>query len=131
MNHPHSPNLPTPNLYGGGRGRVAHSGIQALVILLVVLGVEAVEDATAKWKNGAAPRQAVAPVELVVDPQVDGLDELDGVEHQAAGLQDHLGGMDRRGTIQSVSGKTEEKTINRRRIKQEVSLLRLQTWRAL
>lgn len=68
---------------------MVHGAIQALVILLVVLGVEAVEDAAAKWEDGAAPGQAVAPVELVVDPQVDGLDELDGVEHQAAGLQDH------------------------------------------
>lgn len=60
-----------------------------LVVLLVVLGVEAVEDSTAEGENGAPPGQAVAPVELVVDPQVDALDELDGVEDQAAGLEDN------------------------------------------
>ena len=60
-----------------------------LVVLLVVLGVEAVEDAPAEGEDGAAPGQAIAPVELVVDPQVDALDELDGVEDQAAGLEDN------------------------------------------
>lgn len=60
-----------------------------LVVLLVVLGVEAVEDPPAEGKDGPAPGQAVAPVELVVDPQADGLDELDGVEDQAAGLEDN------------------------------------------
>lgn len=59
-----------------------------LVILLVVLGVEAVEDPPTEGKDGPTPGQAVAPVELVVDPQVDALDELDGVEDQAAGLED-------------------------------------------
>lgn len=59
-----------------------------LVILLVVLGVEAVQDPPTKGKDGPAPGQAIAPVELVVDPQVDALDELDGVEDQAAGLED-------------------------------------------
>lgn len=51
-----------------------------LVILLVVLGVEAVEDSPTEREDGPPPGQAVAPVELVVDPQVDALDELDGVE---------------------------------------------------
>lgn len=90
-------------------GRVVHGGIQALVILLVVFGVEAVEDAAAEGEDGATPGQAVAPVELVVDPQVNGLDELDGVEHQAAGLQDHWGRAVRRETIQSVSREGREK----------------------
>lgn len=58
-----------------------------LVILLVVLGVEAVEDPPAEGEDGPTPGQAVAPVELVVDPQVDGLNELDGIEDQTAGLQ--------------------------------------------
>lgn len=60
-----------------------------LVILLVVLGVETVEDSSAEGKDGPPPGQAVAPVELVVDPQVDALNELDGVEDQAAGLEDN------------------------------------------
>lgn len=60
-----------------------------LVILLIALGVEAVEDPPAKGEDGPPPGQAVAPVELVVDPQIDALDELDGVEDQAAGLQDN------------------------------------------
>lgn len=60
-----------------------------LVILLVVLGVEAVEDPPAEGEDGPAPGQAIAPVELMVDPQVDGLDELDGVEDQTAGLQNN------------------------------------------
>lgn len=60
-----------------------------LVILLVVLGVETVKDSSAEGKDGSPPGQAVAPVELVVDPQVDALDELDGVEDQAAGLEDN------------------------------------------
>lgn len=59
-----------------------------LVVVFVVLGVEAVEDTAAKGEDGPAPGQAIAPVELVVDPQVDALDELDGVEDQAAGLED-------------------------------------------
>lgn len=60
-----------------------------LVILLVVLGVEAVEDSPTKGEDGSPPGQTVAPVELVVDPQVDALNELDGVQDQAAGLEDN------------------------------------------
>ena len=62
-----------------------------LVVLLVILGVEAVEDSSAEGKNGPSPSQTIAPVELVIDPQVDALDELDGVEDQAAGLEDNWG----------------------------------------
>lgn len=65
-----------------------------LVILLVVLGVQAVEDSPAEGEDGPPPGQAVAPVELVVDSQVDALDELDGVEDQAEGLQDHWRGQE-------------------------------------
>lgn len=57
------------------------------VKLLVICGVEAVEDPPTEGKDGPTPGQAVAPVELVVDPQVDALNELDGVEDQAAGLE--------------------------------------------
>lgn len=86
-NTPHSPlYIQTPSPTAGAVGSWAES---QLVILLVVLGVEAVQDPPAEGKDGATPGQAVAPVELVVDPQVDALDELDGVEDQAAGLEDN------------------------------------------
>lgn len=71
------------------RGAAGSSAPSQLVELLVVPGVETVEDSPAEGEDGPAPGQTVAPVELVVDPQVDALDELDGVEDQAAGLEDN------------------------------------------
>lgn len=59
----------------------------ALVVFLIVLGIEAVEDSPTEGKDGASPGQAVAPVKFMVDPEVDTLDELDRVEDQTAGLE--------------------------------------------
>lgn len=60
-----------------------------LVVILIALWVEAVEDSPTKGKDGPSPSQPVAPVEFMIDPQVDTLDELDGEEDQAAGLEDN------------------------------------------
>lgn len=68
------------------------SGVQAesdLVVFLIILGVEAVQDSPTKREDGPAPGQTISPVELMVDSQVDALNELDGVEYQAAGLEDN------------------------------------------
>lgn len=61
------------------------------VVVFIVLGVETVEDGSSKGKDGGSPRQAVAPVKLVVHPQRDRLDELDGEQNQAAHLQNRCG----------------------------------------
>lgn len=61
------------------------------VVVLVVLGVETVEDGSTEGEDGGPPRQAVAPVKLVVHPQRDRLDELDGEKNQAAHLQNRCG----------------------------------------
>lgn len=60
-----------------------------LIIIFVVLRVQAVENGSAEGEDGGSPGQTVPPVELVVYSQTDGLDELDGIQHQTAGLQDH------------------------------------------
>lgn len=67
-----------------------------LVVVFIVLGVEAVEDCSPKREDGGSPGQAVAPVELVVHPQTDRLDELDGEEDQAAHLEHHCRGKQER-----------------------------------
>lgn len=59
------------------------------VVLLIVFGVETVENPPTKGKDGSSPGQAIAPVELVIDPQVDAFNKLDGIQDQAAGLQDN------------------------------------------
>lgn len=63
--------------------------LSILVVIFIVLEVEAVEDGSSKRKDGGSPGQAVAPVKLVVHPQADRLDELDGEQNQAAPLEDH------------------------------------------
>lgn len=62
-----------------------------LVVVFIVLGVEAVEDGSSKGEDGGSPGQAVAPVKLVVHPQSDRLNELDGEQNQAAHLEHHCG----------------------------------------
>lgn len=62
------------------------------VVVVVVLGVQAVQDGSPEREDGGAPGQAVTPVELVVYSQADRLDELDGEQDQATGLQDNCGG---------------------------------------
>lgn len=61
--------------------------LRCSVVVFVVLGVETVEDGPSEGKDGGSPCQAVAPVKLVVHPQRDRLDELDGEQNQAAHLQ--------------------------------------------
>lgn len=63
-----------------------------LVVVFIVLGVEAIEDGASKREDGGSPGQAVAPVKLVVHPQTDRLDELDGEQDQAAQLEQHCRG---------------------------------------
>ena len=63
-----------------------------LVVVFIVLGVEAIEDGPSKREDGGSPGQAVAPVKLVVHPQTDRLDELDGEQDQAAQLEHHCRG---------------------------------------
>lgn len=61
--------------------------LSILVVIFIVLGVEAVEDCSSEGEDGGSPGQAVAPVKLVVYPQADRLDELDGEQNQAAHLE--------------------------------------------
>lgn len=63
--------------------------LSILVVIFIVLGVEAVEDGSSEREDGGSPGQAVAPVKLMVHPQVDRLDELDGEQNQAAHLEHH------------------------------------------
>lgn len=60
-----------------------------LVVVFIVLGAEAVEDGSPEREDGRSPSQAVAPVKLVVHPQSDRLNELDGEQNQAAHLKHH------------------------------------------
>lgn len=60
-----------------------------LVVVFIVLGVEAIEDGSSKREDSGSPGQAVAPVKLVVHPQADRLNELDGEQDQAAHLEHH------------------------------------------
>lgn len=69
-----------------GRSRAAGS-----VVVVVVLGVQAVQDGSSERKDGGTPSQAITPVKLVVYSQADRLDELDGEQNQATGLQDNCG----------------------------------------
>lgn len=57
-----------------------------LVIIFIVLRVQAVENGSSEGEDGGSPGQTVAPVKLVVYSQTDGLDELDGIQHQTASL---------------------------------------------
>lgn len=66
--------------------QVLHS---ILVVIFIILGVETVEDGSSEREDGGSPGQAVAPVKLVVHPQADRLDELDGEQNQAAHLEHH------------------------------------------
>lgn len=67
-----------------------HGGfVGVLVVIFIVLGVEAVEDSSSEREDGGSPSQAVAPVKLVVHPQADRLNELDGEQNQAAHLEHH------------------------------------------
>lgn len=68
------------------------SRAEGSVVVVVVLGVQAVQDGSPEREDGGAPGQTVTPVELVVYSQADGLDELDGEQDQATGLQDNCGG---------------------------------------
>lgn len=61
--------------------------LHLLVVVFIVLGVEAVEDGSSEGEDGGSPGQAVAPVKLMVHPQRDRLDELDGEQNQAAHLE--------------------------------------------
>lgn len=61
------------------------------VVIVVVFGVQAVQDGSSEREDGGAPSQAITPVELVVYSQADRLDELDGEQDQATGLQDNCG----------------------------------------
>lgn len=69
-----------------GQSRAAGS-----VVVVVVLGVQAVQDGSSKREDGGAPSQAVTPVKLVIYSQADRLNELDGEKDQATGLQDDCG----------------------------------------
>lgn len=63
--------------------------VAGLIVFFIVLGVQAAENPSSEWEDGGAPGQTVTPVELVIYSQTDGLDELDGIKHQTAGLQNH------------------------------------------
>lgn len=63
--------------------------LHLLVVVFIVLGIEAVEDGSSEGEDGGSPGQAVAPVKLMVHPQCDRLDELDGEQNQAAHLEHH------------------------------------------
>lgn len=67
-----------------------------LVVIFIVLGVEAVEDGSSEREDGGPPGHAVAPVKLVVDPQADRVDELDGEQNQAVDLEHHCRSEQRR-----------------------------------
>lgn len=60
--------------------------VACLVVIFVVLRVQAVENRSSEGEDGGSPSQTVAPVKLVVYAQTDGLDELNGIQHQTAGL---------------------------------------------
>lgn len=57
--------------------------------ILVHVRPKAEEDPAAQHEDGGPPAEAVAPVELVIGLKNRAVDELDRVEHQSAGLQDH------------------------------------------
>lgn len=63
--------------------------VAGLVVFFIVLGVQAAENPSSEGEDGGAPGQTVTPVELVIYSQTDGLDKLDGIKHQTAGLQNH------------------------------------------
>lgn len=63
--------------------------MQGLVVVFIVLGVEAIENGPSEREDGGPPGQAIAPVKLVVYPQADRLNELNGVEDQTADLKHH------------------------------------------
>lgn len=60
-----------------------------LIVIFIVFGVQAVENRSSEREDGGSPGQTVPPVKFVVYFQTDGLDELDGIQHQTAGLQNH------------------------------------------
>lgn len=62
------------------------------IVVFIILRIEAVEDCSSERENGGSPGQAVAPVELMVHPQADRLNELDGEQDQAAHLKHHCKG---------------------------------------
>lgn len=78
---------------GGGGVSVGEGQCHAAgsVVVIVVLGVQAVQDGSSKREDGGAPSQAVPPVKLVIYSQADRLDELDGEKDQATSLQDDCG----------------------------------------
>lgn len=71
------------------RGLSSSLILQGLVVVVIVLGVEAVENGPSKREDGGPTGEAIAPVELVVYPQADRLNELNRVEDQTADLEHH------------------------------------------
>ena len=57
--------------------------------VLVYIRPQAKENSSAQHEDGGSPAEPVAPVELVVGLKNRPVDELDGIEDQSAGLQDH------------------------------------------
>ena len=56
--------------------------------IFVYVRAHAEQDSPPQHEDGGPPAQAVAPVELVVRLQDGPINELDGIEHQGAGLED-------------------------------------------
>lgn len=57
--------------------------------ILVNVRPQAEEDPSTQHENGGSPTKTVAPVELVIGLKYCSIDELDWVENQSAGLQNH------------------------------------------
>lgn len=73
-----TPSLPAPRAAGPS----VHS-------ILVKVRPQAEQDPSAQHEDGGPPAKPVAPVELVVGLQNRPVDELDRVQDQSAGLQNH------------------------------------------
>lgn len=63
-----------------------NSGLLVLVVVFVVLRIQAIKDGTPKWEYSRTPRQAITPIELMVNFQAHSFNELDWVKDQAANL---------------------------------------------
>lgn len=57
--------------------------------VFVYVRPQAEQDPAAQHEDGGSPAEPVAPVELVIGLQDCSVDELDWVEDQSAGLQNH------------------------------------------
>lgn len=63
-----------------------NSRLLVLVVVFVVLRIQAIKDGTPKWEYSRTPRQAITPIELMVNFQAHSFNELDWVKDQAANL---------------------------------------------